>query len=171
MTDHIATPNDNPMNYNTAVIFSQNDTEITEKMIECFSLRETVKILSAIDIFFGLVYSISNIWFIIPALIGFLGYFGAKNYNQTYVLSYFIYITLDWVIKLWLYIYVTSDPSLNNKYNISTLSLSFAIIMTLVDIWISKIVFKFWRCLRNMSVIELQSLKGINNMQYRIVYW
>jgi len=47
----------------------------------------------------------------------------------------------------------------------------FIIISTLVDIWISKIVWKYWRCLRDISVLELAELKTRQLKKYYYVYW
>ena len=79
MTSHQAVPVAVPIDYNTAMMVPEQNTEITEQMIECFSLRKTVKFLSAVDIFFGLLYSINNAWFIFPAFLGIVGYYVPKN--------------------------------------------------------------------------------------------
>jgi hypothetical protein len=171
MANHHAVPVAVPIDYNTAMMVPQSEPEITDKMLECFSLRKTVKFLSAVDIFFGLLYSINNPWFIFPTFISLIGYYGAKKYNHAFILSYFLYITLDWIVKLGLYIYIATNPVENSRYSTSAFSWTVVVISTLIDIWISKIVFKFWRCLRNMPVLELQNLREMNNIKYRIVYW
>ena len=78
--------------------------EVSTDQIQCYSLRKTVMFLCGIDIFFGLLYSFYNPYFIIPTFIAGIGYVGAKKYNSCIVLTYLIYITLDWMAKLGIYI-------------------------------------------------------------------
>ncbi len=170
MTSHQSVPVAVPLDYNTAMMVPEQNTEITEQMIECFSLRKTVKFLSAVDIFFGLLYSFNNVWFIFPAFLSLVGYYGAKKYNASFILSYFLYITMDWILKLGLFIYLATDPT-NQRYNASGFTWTIVIISTLIDIWISKIVFKFWRSLRNLPIFDLQRLKDMEDIKYKIVYW
>ena len=63
--------------------------EISNDQIECYSLRKTVMILTGIDIFFSILYSIYNPYFFITTLLAVTGYYGAKNYNACVVFSYF----------------------------------------------------------------------------------
>jgi len=155
--------------YQSAFPVVQN---IGAAQLECFSLRRTVKILCGIDIFFGLLYSFYNPFFIIPTLIAVGGYYGAKHYNSCAILTYLIFITLDWMTKLSLYIAdaVSKDPSSINV-SAETWWWIFIIISTVVDIWISKIVYKYWRSLKNMPVLEMAELKELTNVQYHFVYW
>jgi len=159
-----------PRDANYAPVFG--NSEVSTDQIQCYSLRKTVMFLCGIDIFFGLLYSFYNPYFIIPTFIAGIGYVGTKKYNSCIVLTYLIYITLDWMTKLGIYISNaimqhpdTLDPAARTWWWI------FIIISTLVDIWISKIVWKYWRCLRDMSVLELTELKTRNLGQYYYVYW
>ena len=155
--------------YQSAFPVVQN---ISPAQLECFSLRRTVKILCGIDIFFGLLYSFYNPYFLIPTLIAVGGYYGAKHYNSCAILTYLIFITIDWMTKLSLYIAdaVSQDPS---SVNVSTETWwwIFIIISTVIDIWISKIVYKYWRSLKTMPVLEITELKELTNVRYHFVYW
>ena len=138
-------------------------------MIECFNLRRTVKMLCAIDMFFSIIYSFYNPYFIISVLLAYMGYYGADKYKSGLTLGYFIYITADWMLKIVLYAYSLSqnqvDPQASAGWWI------FIIFSTLINIWISKIVFKFWRSLRNIPVLELATLKSAQPVEYHYVYW
>jgi len=100
------------------------------------------------------------------------GYYGAKYYNSCAILTYLIFITLDWMTKLSLYIAdaVSKDPS---SVNVSTETWwwIFIIISTVIDIWISKIVYKYWRSLKTIPVLEITELKELTNVRYHFVYW
>ena len=56
------------------------------------------------------------------------------------IFSYFLYITLDWIAKLVVYSIdvVNKDPTSSNG-----LMWSFVILTTIVNMWISKIVYKY----------------------------
>ena len=159
-----------PRGSNYVPVFGNN--EVSEDQIKCYSLRKTVMFLCGIDIFFGLLYSFYNPYFIIPTFIAGIGYVGAKKYNSCIVLTYLIYITLDWMAKLGIYISnaIVQDPSTVDPAA-RTWWWIFIIVSTLVDIWISKIVWKYWRCLREMSVLELAELKTRQLQKYYYVYW
>ncbi len=153
-------------NYTTAF----RSREISNDQIECYSLRKTVMILAGIDIFFSILYSIYNPYFIVTALLALTGYYGAKKYNACIVFSYFVYITLDWLTKLSIYIFdaTRDDPGTTGGAAVMWV---FIIVSTLVNMWISKIVYKFWRSLRNISILELVELKEIELRKYYYVYW
>jgi len=146
--------------------------DITPGQIECYSLRSTVKILCVIDIFFGLLYSIYNPYFIIPTMFAIGGYYGAKHYNNCAVLTYLIFITLDWMSKLSFYIAdaVSKDPG-SVDVGAETWWWIFILISTVVDIWISRIVYKYWRSLKNLPALEMTQLKELINVKYHFVYW
>ena len=65
-------------------------SSISPLQVQCYSLRKTVTILCGIDIFFSLLYSIYNPYFIISTLIACFGFYGAKNYNSCMIFSYFL---------------------------------------------------------------------------------
>ena len=161
---------DLPRGPNYVPVFGNN--EVSEDQIKCYSLRKTVMFLCGIDIFFGLLYSFYNAFFLIPTCLAIGGFYGAKNYNSCVVMSYLIYITLDWMAKLGIYISnaIVQDPSTVDPAA-RTWWWIFIIVSTLVDIWISKIVWKYWRCLRDMSVLELAELKNRQLKKYYYVYW
>ena len=144
--------------------------EISNDQIECYSLRKTVMILTGIDIFFSILYSIYNPYFFITTLLAVTGYYGAKNYNACVVFSYFVYITLDWLAKLSVYIIDATheDPGTTGGAAVMWI---FIIVSTLINMWISKIVYKFWRSLRTISILELAELKERELRRYHYVYW
>ena len=143
-------------------------SSISPLQVQCYSLRKTVTILCGIDIFFSLLYSIYNPYFIISTLIACFGFYGAKNYNSCMIFSYFLYITLDWIAKLVVYSIdvVNQDPTSSNG-----LMWSFVILTTIVNMWISKIVYKYWRCLKEITLLELAELKTLQLGRYYYVYW
>jgi len=146
--------------------------QISDDQVECYSLRKTVMLLCGIDIFFGLLYAFYNPYFIIPTLLASVGFYGARNYNSSIVFCYFIYITLDWLAKLSIYIanVVNHDPNTVSPGSTALLWV-FIIVSTLIDIWISKIVYKYWRSLKEISIFELADLKERQIRKYHYIYW
>ena len=159
-----------PINVIGVVVNNNNSRELstTDKMIECYNLRRTVKILCCIDIFFGILYSLNYPMYIIPAIIAIGGYYGAKNYNSSMILFYFIIITFNWISKLGLYIYTLYSSDINDSINYNWVA---AAIITLINIWISKIVYKYWKCLKEISISELDRLKHLYLINNSFIYW
>lgn len=159
-----------PMPINVVgVVVNDNPTRemaTTDKMVRCYNLRRTVKILCGIDIFFGILYSWYYPIFFISTIIAIGGYYGAKHYNSCMVLSYFIIIMLDWISKLCFYIYIYSTDD-----NLPSSSWFLIALNTIINIWISKIVYKYWKCLKEISDIELNRLKQLQLANNRFIYW
>ena len=145
--------------------------DVSNKMIECYNLRRTVMILCAIDFFFDLVYSFYLPYFIIPTFIALFGYHGADKYKKCLVLTYFIYVTADWLIKLGLHIANAVESYNGMKPTPTALAWILVIITTMIDVWISKIVYKYWDSLKNMPLLELSRLKDATITIRRFVYW
>ena len=95
------------------------------------------------------------------------GYYGAKHYNAWIILVYLIIITLDWITRLSLYIVAAIIPDPNST-NADGQAWWWIVIIfsTIVDIWISKIVYKFWRNLKKMPILELNQLKEVGAVQH-----
>ena len=100
------------------------------------------------------------------------GYYGDKHYNAWITLVYLIIITLDWITRLSLYIVAAVVPDPNSTSTEGQAWWWIVIIFsTIVDIWISKIVYKFWRNLKKMPILELNQLKEVGAVQHYFVYW
>ena len=65
--------------------------EISADMKKCYSLSRTVKYLATIDFFFAAMYAFFNYYFLIPMMLIYFGYIGAKEYKITYTITYLIY--------------------------------------------------------------------------------
>ena len=148
-----------------------NLENVNEKMLMCYNLRRTVKILCGIDFFFGLLYSIYSPYFIIPAIIALFGYYGASHYKKNIVLTYLIYITLDWVAKLTFFIIASVQSYDGDGTPPAVMAWIFLIISTAIEIWISKIVYRYWYALKELPLLELARLKDSHITVYRFVYW
>ena len=53
--------------------------DISDDMIKTYNYRRSVMWFSGIDIFFSAIYCLYQPYFLIPLLIAFTGYYGAKN--------------------------------------------------------------------------------------------
>ena len=145
--------------------------DINDKMLSCYYLRRTVKILCGIDIFFGLLYSIYSPLFIIPTIIAFFGYYGASHYKKNIVLIYLIYITLNWIAKLTFFIIGAVQSYDTGAPPPVAWAWIFLLLSTGIEIWISRIVYKYWRSLKELPILELSRLKDSKITVYRFVYW
>ena len=146
--------------------------EITDEMIKSYSISRTVKILCLIDMLFSFIYGLSNPWFLLPFLIAFTGFYGAKNFNINYTYVYLIYIILEITIKTSLYLYVyftlTNDEKSNHLFDFILI-----IISLLISIWIIDIIYKFIKSLKILTYIQRRYLRnrGINNRRAVVVYY
>jgi len=146
--------------------------EITDEMIKSYSISRTVKILCLIDMLFSFIYGLSNPWFLLPFLIAFTGFYGAKNFNINYTYVYLIYIILEITIKTSLYLYVyftlTNDEKSGHLFNFILIIISF-----FISIWIIDIIYKFIKSLKILTYIQRRYLRnrGINNRRAVVVYY
>ena len=146
--------------------------EITDKMVKSYSISRTVKILCLIDMLFSFIYGLSNPWFLLPFLLAFTGFYGAKTFNINYTYVYLVYIILEITIKISLYLYVyftlTNDEKSAHLFNFILIIISF-----FISIWIIDIIYKFIKSLKNLTSEQILYLRnrGINNRRAVVVYY
>ena len=80
--------------------------EISNDMIKTYNYRRSVMWFSGIDIFFSAIYCLYQPYFLIPLMIAFTGYYGAKKYNVRLVQCYFLYCVLVNIIGRVAYFFV-----------------------------------------------------------------
>lgn len=151
----------------TVVINVTND-DLSENVKISFALSKTIKYLACIDIFFSFFYAMINLWYFIPLLFGFIGYYGAKNFNSFYTFIYLVYSILNLFSRIYFFGFLIYNP--NNDIIPGYYYLLLGLIIFL-EIWINKIVFKFYKSLRKLNVDELNILRGDNLRIVRTIYW
>ena len=83
-----------------------------ERIVKIFSRARTIKFLSLFHGVINLFYSLFRFWFYaFFALLCFLGYKGAKEYNRNYTSFYMIYNIMDVIGQCILIYYVTQNKS------------------------------------------------------------
>ena len=142
---------------------------ITDDMVKTYSIARTVKFLAIIDIVFSAIYCFSNPWFIIPLIIAYTGYYGAKTFKENYTFIYASYIIIDAIFKpaifFWYYATLSNDEKSAHLFNVILIILSF-----MISMWILDIVYKFFRHMQKLSVEQLEYLRYTGVPRRRIMY-
>ena len=96
---------------------SIDDIAVDGNMLKAFNLSQTVQILAGFDIILSFIYALYNYWFFIPLCIAFIGFQGAKKYDNCCSVVYLIYIILNCVSRLGVFIYIYGNLSPEEKGN------------------------------------------------------
>ena len=145
-------------------------TDIPRKVKICYSLSSTVKCLAYIDFIFSLIFAFGNMYFLIPVMMSVFGYLGAQHFNKTYTLIYFTYIFFINIIRLLLFInaYFTDPIDERTSY----VSFIFLSICTLLEFWISRVIYRFYYSMKDLTLEELYIVKNISDLSnYYTILW
>lgn len=137
------------------------DEYITQEMNMTFSLSRVVKCLIMFDFLFALLYALENNYYLSTLIVSFIGYRGADKFNKSAILFYSIYIFLINVIRLtFLFLlYTQTDEKTGERTEISFI---LAGICGVMGIWISNIIYRFYRLIRNLTPEQLANVKEIS---------
>jgi hypothetical protein len=144
---------------------------ITEQMMNTFSLGRMIKILSLIDLIFACVFAFGNAFFFIPIFMPIIGYLGATYYNKNMTLGYFIYIFGITTFRLIYYLHIYINLSVEERQN-QVQTISVVLISTFIELWISKIIYNFYRALTNLPLLDITTLRLNTNLTNpRLILW
>jgi len=149
------------------------NNEAPEHVVKCYQLSKTVMLFAMIDIFFGLFYMFYSFLYLIPLIIAVYGYYSAKRYNSTGVLTYTIYQVLVNILRLafsiYAYVLVRQDPSITN-YTPYNLYIVLAILTTTLGLYIARFCYKLYKSITELSNSDRERLILLN-YPIRVVYW
>ena len=152
----------------TGQIVQETSIQITDDMIKTYSIARTVKILAIIDMFFSAIYCLYNPWFLLPLMIAYSGYHGAKHFKHNLICVYGTYIIIDAVFKpavfFWTYATLSNDEKATHLFNVILIILSF-----MISMWILDIVFKFYNSLEKLTEEQLKYLREAGVPRTRVV--
>ena len=148
-----------------------SEFQVTEPMIKTFSLGRMVKILAFIDLIFAFVFAIGNAFFFIPIFMPIVGYVGAVYYNKNYTLTYFIYVFGITLFRAAYFIYLYTNLSSEEQNNqVQTIMVVF--LTTFIELWISKIIYRFYSSMKGLSLLDLTNLRLSTNLTNpRLILW
>lgn len=141
---------------------------ISDKMKDCYAISKTVSCLAIIDGVISFIYALYNFWYFIPLLCAYSGYYGAKKFNNNFTLIYVFYLLFNTISRMILFIYICFNQSEISNFGYFVF-ISFVSIV--VELWILKVVYHFYKMMKEFSLIDIQRLKEIKNLKYRVIYY
>jgi len=148
-----------------------SEIQVTEPMIQAFNLSRMVKMLSLIDLLFALVFAMGNLFFFIPIFMPIVGFLGAVYYKKNYILSYFIFILGLTLTRAILYVYIFINLT-TKEQNDRNQTIPILMISTIIELWISKIIYKFYVVIKKLSLLQITHLKISSNITNpRLILW
>jgi hypothetical protein len=151
----------------------ESDSENNDTIVKCYQLSTTVKIFAIIDIIFSCLYAFYSFFYLLPLLIAFYGYYSAKMYISSGVLTYSIYQILNNIIRLALAIgyYVKIKKNNNiNDYSNENLGMCFVILSNLLGLYIARFSYKLYKSLKSLTKDEYTNLLVLT-YPINIIYW
>ena len=123
-------------------------------------LSRSLKLFSFIDILLCLLYVFAGYHFMAFAVIGpVCGYYGAKNYQRNHILCYVIFCFVNMIWRLYVFIMAQS---------VTAQILGF--LMVFIEIYITRLVIRFYKLLRGFSEDDLNLLRTLDQMPVQMVY-
>jgi hypothetical protein len=154
-----------------SVVINVTNNNLSDNVKLSFALGKTIKFLACIDIFFSFFYAMINFWYFIPLLFGFVGYYGAKNYNSFYTFLYLVYSIMNLLSRIFLFGFFIYQENNDNNENSPFYYYFLLALIIFLEIWINKIVFKFYQSLRKLNLNELDILRTNKLKVVRTIYW
>ena len=151
-----------------------NESEIvniSENMKRCYSLSIAVKWFSWIDFIFSTLIAFGNMYFFIPVFLSFTGYLGAKGFNKKYIIIYLFYVIFNniWRISLFINLFYNAQPDKKGDYTINFILIT---LCSMLGLWITRIIYRFYISITILTDIEIDILKNIRNARdYYITLW
>lgn len=148
-----------PPNPNTIPISQINQ-------LDHLSLRlgKTVKFIAIIDVIFTAIYAFSQPFYLLALPFPILGIRGAEKFHKYYILSFFSYLLIALVAKLSLFSFAIYT------YSFSPFDLTINIISILIDIYFTKLTYKFYTIIKNYSNQDQARLRSLNFF-VRYIFW
>ena len=151
----------------------ESESETNEKIIKCYQLSATVKIFAIIDIIFSCLYAFYSFFYLLPLLIAFYGYYSAKMYISSGVLTYSIYQILNNITRLALaieyYIRIKKNNNIND-YSNENLGMCYVILSNLLGLYIARFSYKLYKSLKSLTKEEYTNLLVLT-YPINIIYW
>ncbi len=133
--------------------------DISDDMIKTYNYRRSVMWFSGIDIFFSAIYCLYQPYFLIPLLIAFTGYHGAKKYNVRLVQCYFVYCVLVNIIGRLAYFFVYYHSLDGQSQQQHVFDFIWVMLATVISIWICEIIYKFIKYYGKLNEREVLFIK------------
>ena len=148
-----------------------SEFQVTVLMINTFNLARMVKFLALIDLMFAIIFAMGNVFFFIPIFMPVIGYLGALHYKKHFILSYFIFVLGMTLFRLIYYIYIYTNLD-RNQQSEQTQTMTVMMISTIIELWISKIIYKFYVTMKKLPLLDLTNLRLSTNLTTpRLIFW
>ena len=148
-------------NQSSNVVYIHNPPVNLDNNLEIiYQLGNTIKLLTLIDLFFSIFMLFSGYKYsIIGGLLILMGYFGATNYNSCLTIGYMLYIIVEIIFRIWI---IVTNPDI---WIIILYSL-----FVVIEIWIFRLVYKFYQFVKNLSTEQKIQLKT-TDLIFGYVFW
>jgi len=158
--------NENPPEATRIVAITQpvEDRVITDDMKKTYRYGYSLKIFSGVDIFFNILYCLSDPFWFFPLICSISGYYGAKKFKQNYVLFYFIYQLFNLIGKFFLLYYLVY----NENYSLFGIVMLFFSII--VNVWVLEITVRFLDLMKRLNETQIGILRNLGYKPIMVYY-
>jgi hypothetical protein len=126
-----------------------------------WSIKNTILYASGVYLFINMIYTIYNIWYLIPVFLLIFGVIGISKYNNFLTVYFFIYLIIKLIVDSYLLI------KIENQINIVLLA-----ILIIIKIYLCELTLKFFIKVCNLTNDELNIIKNdyIPNNRQVVLY-
>lgn len=137
---------------------------ITDDMKKTYRYGYSLRIFSGIDIFFNILYCLSDPYWFFPLICSISGYYGAKKFKQNYVLFYFIYQLFNLIGKFIILYYLIYHE------NYSVFGIVMLFFSIIVNVWILEITVRFLDLMKRLNETQRDILRNLGYKPVLVYY-
>ena len=135
------------------IVIDAASSSINEGYIELKILSKRMRVLAILDLILNLILTIYNLIRVVPAMLCYLGFEGARMYNNTLIFIYYLYTVLNIAGSLIYAITIIEDRARELILYIPLLIIQLITLIRTVE---------FKKAIANLTDQDIRLLQGIN---------
>ncbi len=139
----------------------ERNVTTTSLMRKCRENALLIKNISIMDIFLSASIAMLNHYYFILLPMFLFGYFGAKRYNEKYILVFLSYYSIANIIRCHFYVKtILNTPANFRSSHMFTLYFNFILFVCFIITLINGKIYKFYKQIKQLSELELEHLRN-----------
>eukprot|EP00744_Colponema_vietnamica_P024388 GILI01035581.1.p1 GENE.GILI01035581.1~~GILI01035581.1.p1 ORF type:complete len:317 (-),score=64.01 GILI01035581.1:73-1023(-) len=137
-----------PSSYGMVAAAMLQSSPQEQRLLFALQLSRSVKCFAVLDLFFYFIFLLGSPFLMILIVLPLCGYMGAKLYRRPLVGLYMVFTVLMVGLRLFLMFYYPSP-----------LMIFLGVMGVIVELWVFRVVFRFFRHIRLLSMTDIAQLR------------
>lgn len=146
-----------------------------QRITKCYNYAISVRFFCFLEILVNFLSMIcySQVSYLPLVLISYLGWRGARKFSKCNTVTYLYWTTINFILKcVFLSLYYKKEKNKLQEDNTLGITICLTFLMLMINIWILKIIYEFYKTLKDLNNDEIIFMKNLSSGRvYRILYW